>query len=704
MFKSLCFYLVFLLLLGLANTAQACKIKRAYEALSVYNYFKAKELFEKKWETNKASASFGLSVIYGRNDNPFYNLDSAHMHIALAASNFSALQEKDKLRIEAFGVDSAGIENWKDTIDLKSFRHTIKINTIEELERYMLAHFDSDFIIRAEQLRDSIVYQSVMRKGTSKAFHSFIEKYPSSHLKTEAFSQYESLLFQELRTKGDLRSYRNFVQLYPRHPQRMAVEDSIFVLSIQQKSIKEYRDFIQRNPTNKNVNKSWRSIYKLFTAKYSPEIIQDFKEQFPDYPFKEDLQQDFNLASELFLPFKAAGFWGFMDKYGEIKISPQYTIVESFSEGLALVGLGDKFGFINKMGDVVVPFEFDEAYSFKNGIAVVSKNEYFGVVNRINKVVAPFKYDFIEPFHDAIALAASESGYGFVSSTGQELTSFDFSYATDFSNGYALVSKGNRMAVLDTSFRVVVPFNYSKLFMPKDSIIIAKGDSLYGLINLNGDTILDFKYDRIDDFTEGLALIQKSDKYGYVNDDGEISIPIIYSYSFPASIWGQFNKGYAKFQRNGKFGVLSITGEEVSPSIFENIKDYNLSELFPVKKKDKWGFANDELQLKIKYIYTMAESFYLGSAIVKNDTAFGLIDESAKWLIQPQYQSIKRMSDSIFLVQQGKLGVLNARGGIILSLEYDEIQVIDKGLLKLKKENNVFYYHLKENRFVVAKE
>ena len=702
MFKSLRFYFVCLLLLGLGNTAQAGKIKRAYEALSVYNYFKAKELFEKKWEKNKASASFGLSIIYGRNDNPFHNLDSAHMYIALAASNFLALEEKDVLKIKYFGVDSVGIENWKDTIDLKAFQRTLRINTIESFEMYMLSYFDSDFKIRAEEIRDSIVYQSVINKGSSKAFLSFTESYPNSHLKLDAFQKYQSLLFQELTTKNDLTAYCNFAKRYPGHPQKLAVEDSIYAKSISQKKIEEYQVFIERNPANQNVHKAWRSIYKLFTAKYSSETIQEFQEQFPDYPFKEELQKDFNLANEFFLPYKANGVWGFMNKKGAVKISSKYTFVESFSEGLALVGLEEKLGFINKLGDIVVPFEFDEAYSFHNGIAVVGKNQNFGIINRVNKVLAPFKYDFIEPFHENIALAASPSGYGFISSAGKELTSFDFSYATDFSNGYALVSKGGKMAVLDTSFRVIIPFNYSKLSVPKDSIIIALGDSLYGLINLKGDTILDFKYDRIDGFSEGLALIQKSNKYGYVNHNGEIIIPIIYSYSFPASIWGQFNKGYAKFQRKGKFGVLNIRGEEVSPPIFENIKDYNLNELFPVKKKEKWGFANGDLQLKIKYIYNTAELFQLGSAIVKNDTAFGLIDESAKWLVQPQYESIKRMSDSTFLVKQEKLGVINAKAGVILSLDYEEIQIVNNELLKLTKENNVYYFNLKENRFIVA--
>ena len=704
MFKSFRLSLVFLLLLPLGNTATAGKVKRAFDALSVYNYFKAKDLFEKKWENNKAASSFGLSIIFGRNDNPFYNLDSAHLFITLAASNFSTIDEKGKLKIKTFGVDSTTIENWKDTIDVKSFQHALKVNSVEGYENYMLAYFDSDCRDKAEELRDRLVYYSVSNTSGSGAFLSFVKNYPNSHLKSEAVIMYQRLLFEELVAKNDLVAYRNFIKQHPGHPNKLAIEDSVYVKSLKNRSIQEYRNFIEQNPTNQNVVKAWRSIYKLYTANYSAKTIQNFRENFPDYPFQSELQNDFNLANEIFLPFKKDGLWGFMNESGAIKIAAKYDFVDSFSEGLALAGIKGKFGYINKLGDSVVAFEFDEAYSFKNGIAIVSKYQYFGIIDRTSKSVVPFKYDFIESFYYGIALAALESGYGYISSAGKELTSFDYSYATDFSQGHALVTMGGKMAVLDTSFQEIIPFRYTRLTLSEDSIIIAKGDSLCGLLKLNGDTIMDFQYQRIDDFSSGLALIQKGDKYGYINKKGKISIPIAYTYSSPASIWGKFDKGFAKFQRNGKFGVINTKGQEVSPSIFENLKDYNFENLFPVKKQELWGFANSDLQLKIKYIYRAAEIFRSGSAIVKNDIAFGLINESAKWLIQPKYESIRRISDSMFVVKKGGWGLLNEKEEIILPLKYEDIQIFIGGLLKLSSGKEAIYFRMLDKQFIVPKQ
>ncbi|HEX2617900.1 MAG TPA: hypothetical protein VHL57_10180, partial [Flavobacteriales bacterium] len=61
-----------LLVMGLlALTAtRAGKLEKAFEALKIYNYFLARELFQGQVEKHPAAAWYGLSVITGRQDNP----------------------------------------------------------------------------------------------------------------------------------------------------------------------------------------------------------------------------------------------------------------------------------------------------------------------------------------------------------------------------------------------------------------------------------------------------------------------------------------------------------------------------------------------------------------------------------------------------------------------------------------------------------
>lgn len=701
MMKSLYSIAFCSLLMVSGNVAHAGKVKKAFEALSVYNYFKAKVIFEKKWDKNKAAASYGLSVIYGRNDNPFYSLDSAHLYISLSVFHYKLLDRKDKTKLEEFGVDSIAIENWKDTIDCKAFYAAVQKNSLSEFERYMLAYFDSDFNEAIERKRDSLQYLTVEAKNSSSAYQAFILSYPGSHLSGQAKSALDERLYLELMAKDDLLSYQNFVKKYPLHPKKAKVEDSVYFKSVVNRSIADYEKFIAENPNNRNISSAWRNIYKLFTADYSPKVIQQFKDKYTNYPFKQELQDDFDLANERFLPFQLEGMWGFMTRSGNVKVAAKYTFVEEYSEGLALVVLKGKIGFIDKLGEVVIPLEYDEGFSFKKGLAIVGKGDFFGIVNRVNKAIALFKYDFIEPCYSGIFLAALGSGYGYLNSQGVELTAMNYNYASDFSDDFAIIDSSGKKALIDTNLQIIIAFNFSKLSVPVDSAIVAKNDSLYGLISIKGDTILPFKYNKIEDFAGGLALIQEDNKYGYINTKGRIVIPIIYTYNNPASIWGKFERGYAKFQRKSKFGVLDSAGEEVSPAIFENLNYYSAKQLFPVKKKGSWGYANSELQLKVKYQFIVAEEFRFGYAIVKTDSSFGLINQLGEWILQPKYGFLKYVNDSVYIAKQVKVGLLNILDQPILPFIYDKIKIYGQGLLKIEEGENTFYFDTKQRRFII---
>jgi hypothetical protein len=57
-------------------------------------------------------------------------------------------------------------------------------------------------------------------------------------------------------------------------------------------------------------------------------------------------------------------------------IAPQYEEVRQFADnGLAAVKKDGKWGYIDTTGAVVIPFQYNYAYSFSEGKAVVSLGE-----------------------------------------------------------------------------------------------------------------------------------------------------------------------------------------------------------------------------------------------------------------------------------------------------------------------------------------
>lgn len=67
------------------------------------------------------------------------------------------------------------------------------------------------------------------------------------------------------------------------------------------------------------------------------------------------------LPDSLYAAVKAGGKWGFVDKDGKMKITPQYDDARSFSNGIAAVKVNGLWGFIDTSGKMVIETQFDDA-------------------------------------------------------------------------------------------------------------------------------------------------------------------------------------------------------------------------------------------------------------------------------------------------------------------------------------------------------
>ena len=83
-------------------------------------------------------------------------------------------------------------------------------------------------------------------------------------------------------------------------------------------------------------------------------------------------------------PNQTFGKWGFIDKSGN-EIIPcicLYYDLGHFHEGLARMSIDGKKCFIDKTGKEVIPFIFDYACSFSDGLAMVRIGEDLGFIDK----------------------------------------------------------------------------------------------------------------------------------------------------------------------------------------------------------------------------------------------------------------------------------------------------------------------------------
>ena len=120
MFKN-CFF-CFLLLLTSAKI-KASKIEKGFEALRVFNYFEAKQFFYKSNQsTLNPYSSYGLSLVFYKNNNPFFNLDSAAKYAYISYHAYKNVPIKKTY--SNFEISDSTIINLIDSITFKQYQIT----------------------------------------------------------------------------------------------------------------------------------------------------------------------------------------------------------------------------------------------------------------------------------------------------------------------------------------------------------------------------------------------------------------------------------------------------------------------------------------------------------------------------------------------------------------------------------------------------
>src|ERR1051326_2440501 len=339
---------VFLFTLFLCGPSFAGKLDKAFNALHIYNYFEAKRLFTKSLRAHPSAAAYGLASIFSRNNNPFFDLDSAHRYIAIAENSFKTISPKEKKYIAKFKVDNSKTLELKEYIYTKAFESAAKENKIEALDHFISAYAD-DVSKKNEaiDLRNALAFTFAKRSDTYQAYADFLKKYPAAKETEEAKYLYESSLYYAFTHNGTLSDYEHFIEKFPNSPYKDEAENNIYALAAPNGSIAELHAFVKKFPSNHNVENAWHSIYTLFTSDFSSESIERFLKKFPDYPFADVASRDLELARLVLLPVKIKNKWGFCDTAGVIKIDCVYDWCENFSEGLAEAGKDNKAGFIS---------------------------------------------------------------------------------------------------------------------------------------------------------------------------------------------------------------------------------------------------------------------------------------------------------------------------------------------------------------------
>jgi tetratricopeptide (TPR) repeat protein len=680
------------------------RVRKAFAALEVYNYFEAKNQFERSMKKYPVAASYGLSIIYGRNDNPFHNLDSALKYVRSAYQIYPDRDEKKKDFIAEFGVNDSTIMVQFHYVDSFAFEKAKEEHTVAAYDRFITEHYHALQCEEALQLRNQLAFEQVKIANTHDAFRTFIETYPEARQIPEAKALYEESFYLHKTSDGKLDSYLAFAESYPNSPYHRAAEDKIYEVSTQNGTVSELHNFVRSFPENPNVENAWRRIYNARVRSITPEVLAKFTIDFPDYPYMSELQQIFDLTITTFYPVESKGKWGFVNDRGRVTIPPVYDWVEDFNEGLALVSKGGLMGFIDKKGTVVVPLKYESAELFLGGLAVVAKDDIYGAVDRQGKVVVPFDFDELGDYTEDLTYAIRDEMVGYVNKKGRTFIDFQFEFGTAFKDGFAKVADSSLYGIIDLKGNIVVPLKNEYIDEFENGFARAREGQFYGLYNTSGKLVVPFEYDNIGKYQEGFIAAVQKQRVGFLNDTGGVVIDFQYNIDSRNIRDLVFIHGITKVFQKGKYGLIDKTGKKVLPAMFEDIGGWSDPRI-AVKKNRLWGYVNRKNDLLIGYKFDYAADFENHLAVVKVKEKYGVIDTTGAYVVQPTFHLLQILDSTSYIAKNDSAwGVLTFANDTVLPFLYDRIEVVDDYVLQPKKGDFFGYFHRTKRNWIWRKD
>ncbi|MBK7129467.1 MAG: WG repeat-containing protein [Crocinitomicaceae bacterium] len=697
--KSILLSIFFIIFCSLS--ASAGKIEKGFGALEIYNYFEAKQIFEKSIKKMPVPAAYGLSIIYYRQDNPFHNLDSAFRYIVISANGYSSLTAKEKERFNLLGADSLSVLHQRDLVSTALYRIACKIRTADAMDNFIANNYWSEHVDSAVYLRDSIRFSQACKFNTSEQYQEFATSYPTSVFTESALARYEQQLYLENTASNTLISYIDFVRRFPNSPYRTDAEDKIFELYTGTGSVQAYEKFIEDNPDNHNVASAWRKMYNSHVQQnsYSTTSIESFATNFPEFPYMEEIEREILLSNTTYFPFKTTDGWGYVSEDGQHFIDPKFEDADEFSEGLAVVKINGQYGYINKTGQIFIQPIFDDALPFHEGHAIVEFNGKLGMINRNGEFIIAAQYDDLGNLNNGLTYFLKDSLYGYFDNKGVVRIQPRFSDANDFINGKAIVAQNENYGLIDPFGTTFIPMKYQELRQYEHDWYLAMFDDYYGIISIQGDTLLNFSYDYVGPFSNNRAIVEKDGMYNYINRDGNILLQVWLN---PFSEYRQlamFTNNYALIQQDGKYNLIDTTGKKLFAQPKEKLGDY--AAVMAVEKSGKWGYVYPTGAQAIPFTFTHAFSFNGNYAIAGSEPFSGIINKAGVYVINPVYEEITFLNDTLIIAKSlGNFGLMTLQGDTLLNFVYIKIEPISASVVKLERGSDLFYYNLSTNQFL----
>lgn len=654
--------LLFFYFISTALQLFGSKIESAYEALSIYDYFKAKKLFYSQLQkSHKTAATYGLATIYFRADNPFSNTDSASKYITLSGNYYKSNRIQESYF--NFKIDSIEIQKLTDSIASNCLNAALNSNIASKLELFIINNplASLPFKLAALKQRDRICFTINQQYSKSDSTSAFLIRYPESNYYKELKTLLDKQLFEENTAPKTSNCYIEFISRFPVNKFVPLAQDQLFLIYKRNNDVQGLEFFVHNYPLSRFYNEAWKLLYALTVKYYNNEELQNFMKAYPEFPFKASINKEIELNNKLLIPLNDSDFVGYIDTTGEFVIPAYYEAATTFKEGVAVVNRNDSAWFINKENVNVFGLYYTEAYPFYNGIAPVNKAGQWFLINRQGQEIAgPF--DDLSEQSEQVYVIKINNQYGAIDIYGNYIIKPQFDKMGDFKNGKAYyVSNGYYGFVNKDGTTFKARFQWISDF-DENNIAIVKLNNLYGLVNATDSLFLNARYDLILKADNSNFILVRNNKYGFYSSKNCFVTDIDNDFKKEASPSYYTNGKLFKLIKYKKQAVMDANGRiSIEFGQFNEVY-FAQNNLIRVKQNNKFGFADRKLNMVIPARFVDASDFKDSLCICKTNTETVLINTTGNTIIKTKGQ-ITRLPGGLFYIEEESGNKLTDRKG-----------------------------------------
>ncbi len=411
--------------------------------------------------------------------------------------------------------------------------------------------------------------------------------------------------------------------------------------------------------------------------------------------------------------------YGYIDETGEFVIDPDFDEAWVFIHGSAVVRADGKYGLIDKMGDWIVEPEYDSVFPFSPDCFMIIQDSLYGFVEHgTGKILIAPQYDMVYNYTMDLCVVQKGRALGVVNSKGVLTCSPQLQDLKEMYGPCAIVVQSDtademqmllsiidggavKVGLLSSEGEFVLPCKYDEIFddvangfyypflrsaeYTNDSVI---GDipvlvGTYGIVDTNGRILSEPMFEEMPVYGDGMFRIKLNGTYGFADASGKVVIPPQWEFAVA------FSEGKAIVSMNSNSSIIDKTGKVLATNLGDGTGMYRFfNNRARCRSNDGlYGYMDQTGKRVIAPTYDSGDDFSEGVAIVGKGNHYGLIDTAGNFLIQPEYEFIYNLGSGLYKVKDsdGKTGVLNNKGEVIIAKEYDDVFHLQQNYLMVEK-------------------